>query len=39
VVDLLERPLAEPQPALDPDGSLPLALHPFQVLTLRLRHS
>jgi alpha-mannosidase len=39
VVDLLERPLAGAHPALDADGSVALELHPFEVLTLRLRLS
>jgi alpha-mannosidase len=39
VVDLLERPLAGARPALDADGSAELELHPFEVLTLRLRRS
>jgi alpha-mannosidase len=39
VVDLLERPLAGVHPASEKDGSVPLALHPFEVLTLRLRRS
>ncbi|WP_042374961.1 alpha-mannosidase [Streptacidiphilus neutrinimicus] len=35
--DLLERPLAEaPAHAPAPDGTLPLHLRPFQILTLRL---
>jgi alpha-mannosidase len=33
VCDLLERPQAELTP--DPDGTLPLTLRPFQILTLR----
>jgi alpha-mannosidase len=37
VVDLLERPVEQEQPAIGPDGGVPLTLHPFQVLTLRLR--
>ena len=39
VVDLLERPLPDVRPAPEVDGWLPLDLHPFQVLTLRLRRS
>ena len=35
--DLLERPLPEPPLALADDGTVPLTLRPFQVLTLRLR--
>ena len=35
--DLLERPLPEPPLPLTDDGAVPLALRPFQVLTLRLR--
>jgi alpha-mannosidase len=35
--DLLERPLAGQSMAISPDGSLDLALRPFQILTLRLR--
>ncbi|WP_268252915.1 hypothetical protein [Streptomyces filipinensis] len=34
---LLERPLADVETG--PDGSVPLALRPFQILTLRLRRS
>jgi alpha-mannosidase len=37
VVDLLERPLTGEDPVLEPDGSIPLAVRPFQVITLRLR--
>jgi alpha-mannosidase len=37
VTDLLERPLPDRPVALDGDGSVPLTLRPFQVLTLRLR--
>ena len=37
VVDLLERPVERESPAIGPDGGVPLVLHPFQVLTLRLR--
>ncbi|WP_030440478.1 alpha-mannosidase [Actinoplanes subtropicus] len=39
VVDLLERPLAGDDPAPEPDGSIPLEVRPFQVLTLRLRRA
>ncbi|TDC63513.1 alpha-mannosidase [Streptomyces hainanensis] len=39
--DLLERPLdagpLAPEVALDTDGGVPLALRPFQIVTLRLR--
>jgi alpha-mannosidase len=37
VTDLLERPLPSPAPEISPDGSVPVTLRPFQVLTLRLR--
>ncbi|MGI5230217.1 alpha-mannosidase [Actinoallomurus sp. CA-142502] len=37
VTDLLERPLPDRPVALADDGSVPLTLRPFQVLTLRLR--
>jgi alpha-mannosidase len=37
VTDLLERPLSEESVAVADDGSVPLTLRPFQVLTLRLR--
>ena len=36
VDDLLERPLAGTLP-VDADGSVPIALRPFQITTLRLR--
>jgi alpha-mannosidase len=36
VDDLLERPLAGTLP-VDADGSVPIALRPFQIITLRLR--
>ncbi|MFI6599514.1 alpha-mannosidase [Nonomuraea sp. NPDC050536] len=36
VTDLLERPLGETL-AADADGSVPIGLRPFQILTLRLR--
>jgi alpha-mannosidase len=39
VVDLLERPLDDVHPQIGGDGSVPLTLHPFQVVTLRLRLS
>jgi alpha-mannosidase len=39
VVDLLERPLADLHPPIEPDGTVPLTLHPFEVVTLRLRPS
>ncbi len=35
VTDLLERPMNQPI-AVDPDGSIPIRLRPFQILTLRL---
>jgi alpha-mannosidase len=35
-VDLLERPVDVPPPQPDTDGSLPVALRPFQIATLRL---
>jgi alpha-mannosidase len=34
--DLLERPLSTEDVAVDPDRAVPVALRPFQVLTLRL---
>jgi alpha-mannosidase len=37
VTDLLERPLPDSPVALADDGSVPVSLRPFQVLTLRLR--
>jgi alpha-mannosidase len=37
VTDLLERPLPEESVAVADDGSVPVTLRPFQVLTLRLR--
>jgi alpha-mannosidase len=37
VTDLLERPLPEESATVTGDGSVPLTLRPFQVLTLRLR--
>ncbi|GAB2869541.1 glycoside hydrolase family 38 C-terminal domain-containing protein [Actinoallomurus bryophytorum] len=37
VTDLLERPLPEESATIADDGSVPLTLRPFQVLTLRLR--
>ena len=36
VVDLLERPLGEGPLAIGEDGSIPLKLRPFQILTVRL---
>ena len=36
LTDLLERQLDLPAPPVDPDGSVPLDLRPFQVLTVRL---
>jgi alpha-mannosidase len=39
VVDLLERPLAGENPVLGQDGSIPLEVRPFQVVTLRLRRA
>jgi alpha-mannosidase len=36
LTDLLERPLEVPPPASDADGSVPVTLRPFQVLTVRL---
>jgi alpha-mannosidase len=36
LTDLLERPLEIQEPPLDPDGTVPLDLRPFQVLTVRL---
>ena len=39
VTDLLERPLADSAVALAEDGSVPISLRPFQVLTLRLRRA
>jgi alpha-mannosidase len=36
ITDLLERPLDVPVPAVDADGTVPLSLRPFQVLTVRL---
>ena len=37
VTDLLERPLPEETATVADDGSVPVTLRPFQVLTLRLR--
>jgi alpha-mannosidase len=37
VTDLLERPMDDGEVPLDADGGVPVALRPFQVLTLRLR--
>jgi alpha-mannosidase len=37
VTDLLERPLSDQAITLAGDGSVPIELRPFQVLTLRLR--
>jgi alpha-mannosidase len=39
IVDLLERPLPGPAPQLDADGTIPVSLRPFQVLSLRLRRA
>jgi alpha-mannosidase len=39
VTDLLERPLGDAVVAVASDGSVPVSLRPFQVLTLRLRPS
>jgi len=36
LADLLERPLEQQHPTVDPDGTVPLSLRPFQVLTVRL---
>jgi len=34
--DLLERPLPDGSLAVEADGSVPLALRPFQIVTVRL---
>ncbi len=39
VVDLLERPLAEPSLHIGPDGGVRLGLRPFQIVTLRFTRS
>ncbi len=39
VVDLLERPRFDEPLGIDPEGGVPIALRPFQILTLRLKRA